>query len=118
VAVENDAVAALLSLLSKRDRGWCISSPVRAFDIASVAHGANRRRRERETSFIHYVTVVHKDLTRVVCPYTLRIKCLFAGKNARDASRGAASVLKRATCITARSLSRAFASTRDRRSVI
>jgi len=26
---ENDAVAALLSLLSKRDRGWCISSPVR-----------------------------------------------------------------------------------------
>jgi hypothetical protein len=29
LAVENDAVAALLSLLSKRDRGWCISSPVR-----------------------------------------------------------------------------------------
>ena len=25
MAVENDAVAALLSLLSKRDRGWCIA---------------------------------------------------------------------------------------------
>ena len=67
MAVENDAVAALLSLLSKRDRGWCISSPVRAFDIASVAHGANRRR--RSFSSMQHFRVTHRARA-IGCPAT------------------------------------------------
>ena len=49
----NDAVAALLSLLSKRDRGWCISSPVRRTVVrfSSIVSSRSRDQRRDENEW-------------------------------------------------------------------